>query len=390
MSISAALRCQRRVAVLVAAILLVALAACRHSHVAPQASASKARRKAVNVVMVVDRSGSLSVSGSCTPLSVATLYFANQFTPGRDKLGVVTFATTTYVDLPITSTFQTTNPNITDILTNINCAGATSSAQALWTGYQQLLRLNQADAVNVILFFTDGNPSGATFDMPVAASSPCGEYTPGSPQGPGGYSMPPIGKGYLRGVYSSYTNVSQFFGMLDQNGEAGPNGLMSPSAGDFRPAAHSTGCAFSLGWPQSVTNTSDFLGVPTKDVFGNSANTTYQPVTLNSAGFIDTAKPSNAQAVPLNVADSAAANIRNEVSDPAFGHGLPNVMIYSVGLVNAPYPVSPAFLERVSNDPRSPIYDSSKPAGQFISAASGADLQPAFSAVVSQIFRLSQ
>jgi hypothetical protein len=389
MSIAAAPSRPRRIALLIAATLLAALAGCRHSHVSRPASAAKAPRKAVNVVLVVDRSGSLSVSGSCAALSVSALDFANQFTPGRDKVGVVTFATTTYVDLPITSAFQTANPNIAGVLSNITCSGSTSSAQALWAGYQQLVGLNQTDAVNVILFFTDGNPSGATFDMPVASSSRCSEYTPGSPEGPGAYSMPPTGKGSIRGVYSSYTNVSQFFGVLDPNGEAGPSGLMS-TGNESRPAPHSNGCAYYLEWPVSQTNTSDFLGVPTKDVFGNSANTTFKPVTLNSAGFIDIANANNAEAVAFNVADSAAANIRSGATDPALGRGLRNVIIFSVGLGNASYPVSTTFLERVSNDPRSPIYDSAKPSGQFISAASSPDLQPAFSAAVSRIFRLAE
>ena len=110
--IATASRREPQIAVLVVAALLAALAACRHSHVSLPASAAKAPRKAVNVVLVVDRSGSLSISGSCTALSESAIYFAINSAPGRDKVGLVTFATTTYVDLPITSTFQTANPNI--------------------------------------------------------------------------------------------------------------------------------------------------------------------------------------------------------------------------------------------------------------------------------------
>ena len=50
-------------------------------------------------------------------------------------------------------------------------------------------------------------------------------------------------------------------------------------------------------------------------------------MTLNSAGFIDIANADNAQAVPLNVADSAAANIRNGAKDSALQRGLRNVII---------------------------------------------------------------
>ena len=42
------------------------------------------------------------------------------------------------------------------ILNNLVCNGATSSALGLKIGYQQLVTLNQPNALNVVLFFTDG------------------------------------------------------------------------------------------------------------------------------------------------------------------------------------------------------------------------------------------
>ena len=139
-----------------------------------------------------------------------------------------------------------------------------------------------------------------------------------------------------------------------------------------------------------MTTTTDFPGVPVKDIFGNSANTSYQPVTLNGNGLIDINNASNAQAMSLNAADSAATNIRNGVLDAATNKSLANITIFSIGLGNAAIPASPTFLLRASNDPLSPIYDSSKPAGKYIYAATTADLQPAFSEVASEILRLAR
>jgi hypothetical protein len=59
-------------------------------------------------------------------------------------------------------------------------------------------------------------------------------------------------------------------------------------------------------------------------------------------------------------------------------------------LGNAAYPFSPTFLERVANDPRSPIYDSTKPTGLYVYAATSADLQSAFAAVAGEILRLAR
>ena len=93
----------------------------------------------------------------------------------------------------------------------------------------------------------------------------------------------------------------------------------------------------------------------------------------------------------LNAADDAATRIRNGVVEPVNGGSLANVLILSIGLGTAAAgPASPAFLERVSNDPRSAIYDSTRPAGHYYDAPTLADLGPAFQQVASEILRLAK
>lgn len=147
-------------------------------------------RKDVNIVIAMDRSGSLSASSSCTPLIAAAQNFVTQFSPGHDNVGLVTFASTTYVAFTPNTTFQSASPNVSTILGDIVCEGSTSTAYGLWTAYQQLIALNQTGALNVILLFTDGQPTGVNVNMPIANGSPCTAYTPGSPTGPGGYTLP--------------------------------------------------------------------------------------------------------------------------------------------------------------------------------------------------------
>lgn len=379
-------------------------------------SASAIRRD-VNVMIVMDRSGSLYGSNSCEPLKAAAANFVGQFAPKRDNVGLVTFASSTYVNFPIGNTFATASPNIVTMIASISCAGSTSSAMGLWTGYQQLIALNQPGAFNAILFFTDGQPTGIAYDMPVSTSSPCSGYTAGSTSG-GNMTIPSTGaidaytlptsvtKGYIRGVYNTFINVSEFFGPLARLGYTGLTGqqqlinydFIPPDATSFAPSAN---CTYFSGWANdnasptapnvhNLTNTSDFVGVPIRDIFGNSTNTGYQSITLDSHGLIDISNGTNAQNMALNGADSAATNIRNGVTDPVSGGSLSGITIFSIGLGNAAIPASPDFLERVSNDPRSPIYDASKPAGAYIYAASAADLQTAFSEVASEILRLAR
>ena len=82
-----------------------------------------------------------------------------------------------------------------------------------------------------------------------------------------------------------------------------------------------------------------------------------------------------------NAADSAARNIRNGAVDPVSRRRLRNVVIYGIGLVNAPYPLSTDFLERVVNDRRSPVFDNSKRAGMVLLSPTAANIHEAFAAI---------
>lgn len=225
----------------------------------------------------------------------------------------------------------------------------------------------------MILFFTDGQPTGVVVDMPIKAASPCAQKTP------------------IRGLYSTFTNSPAFFGLL--NPSVGPQPVTN---GDLVPAPNSTGCTYYQGWANdggvhNMTNTSDYVNVPSTDIWGNSLDTGYQgPLVYAPAGKISSTAGANGNMIALNAADDAATRIRNGVVDPANGRGLANVTIFSIGLGNAAIPASPVFLQRVSNDPASPIFNAAKPEGRYVPAPTAADLNNAFSAIASEILRLSK
>src|ERR1700680_4711006 len=62
-------------------------------------------RRDVNVAIVMDRSGSLATSLSCTPLKAAATSFVSKFSNGRDNVALVTFATSSMPDFPIAHNF---------------------------------------------------------------------------------------------------------------------------------------------------------------------------------------------------------------------------------------------------------------------------------------------
>jgi Flp pilus assembly protein TadG len=359
-------------------------------------------RKDVNVVMVIDRSGSLAESGSCSAVIAAAQNFLGYFANGTDNVGLVSFSSTTTVDFAIANDFDTATTSASTIISNYQCIGSTSSAMGLWTGYDQLVGLNQPGAMNVILFFTDGDPTGVNVVMPVASGANCRNSVGHLPA-------------TMTGVLNTYINVSQWFGLLQPTSGGAALAGMSQYNGNEDTVSYMTtnggvvvtGCSF-----QAVTATSpwvtyniggvtnDFSGVPVTDVYGDdlrygsgSSSNPYQATTM-SGSLIDLSNAANAFPVTMNGELSAALHIIQGATEPATlphsGHSLAGVQIFSIGLGNAPYPLSVPNLQAVSNVPASPWYNSSYETGLCEIAPTLADLNSAFAQVASQILRLAK
>ena len=334
-----------------------------------QASATAIRRD-VNVMMVLDRSRSMEQSGSCDDLRAAAIGFVNKFAPGRDNLGLVTFATSSFIEFPMGDNFATANPSLQTIINRVVCDGGTSSADGLSRGYWELARLNQPAALNAILFFTDGEPTAIHGSIPITAGGPC----------------PASARPNLDGVWTvgGGTNPA-VWGIL--NASVGP----SPVPDDLKRAPNSTGCAFGTNWTTSATNTSDYTYIRDTDVWGNSLDTGYQtPIqrsNIAGANRIRKDVGANVSRAATNAADDAARRIR--IGAAMNGRTLPNVVIFGIGLGNATAPASDTFMLRVTNDPRSPIYNADQRQGLYIYAPSAADLDDAFTRLASEVLRLS-
>jgi Flp pilus assembly protein TadG len=364
------------------------------------ASATVTRRD-VNIVLVVDRSGSLAASGSCSAVQQAATNFVSKFSNGSDNLGLVTFASSTSDDFPIANNFLAASgtlpapsQTVPTILGNITCAGSTSSPMALWYGYDQLVGLNQPNALNVILFFTDGTPTGVNVNMPIASGSTCKYPHPATAS---------IKYPYLNGLYSTYTGGDTFFGLLapgNQTGSVPPddtNQIVTPDG------TNATNCAFAQNWSNNVTTYSDFQGVPLTDVYGDNLASGYQP-TLPTVACgtttclsIGSGTNENASSMAQNGTDQAALSIRTGTAEPSTlphaGSSLSGVIIYSIGLGNAlTGTLNQDLLNRVSNTPASGIYVAppTQQQGDFILAPTSADINAAFATIAAEILRIAK
>ncbi|MCS6953352.1 MAG: VWA domain-containing protein [Bryobacterales bacterium] len=327
-------------------------------------SVAEATRRDVNVMMVLDRSGSLAESNSCGPLRVAANSFVHAFLDGRDRVGLITFGTTYNVDFPLAFDFRSrSGTNLPTMINNIACVGGTNAAAPYWLAYQQLRALNEPGALNVILFFTDGQPN--SLHMPalqVRASSPC------------------IDKSDKNGVVApAGTQVWGVFRAL----ETGPPPAPNP---DWRVVPGSTGCYYASSYRRVVD---DIVALTRPgahnevDVYGNSLVGYKTPIRRDGSGRIRLNDWETVTNAATNALDNAAQRVRNE----SVLNGL-DVVTYCIAL-GGPGEPEQVLMRRIANVPQSPIYDPSKPVGGYIYAADANALHQAFAQVASDILRLS-
>jgi Flp pilus assembly protein TadG len=318
-----------------------------------------ATRRDVNIVMVMDRSDSLDQSNSCIPLKEAAKSFVNTFVDGRDRIGLITFGTSYRVEFAPAMNFMTASTNVITHINNINCAGWTNSAAAYWEGYQRLLAINEPGTLNVILFFTDGQPNTVTVNLEVIPGR-CG------------------------------TNTSDKTGVLAPgNSGSGLYRIIAPNAPpvpdpDTTVITGATGCAF-VSNPSAVENDLRMKTGSSNevDINGNSFVGYKTPIN-RSSGRIRINDTTTITNMGINALDNAAQRVRTLSA----ANGL-DVVTYCIGL-GGPGAAEDILLQRVANVPESPIYDSSKPRGMYVYAENAAQLQMAFASLASDILRISK
>ena len=152
---------------------------------------------------------------SCGSLITAAKTFTGQFSAGRDKIGAISFGDNAYLHSAPATTFQTALGYINSFgtgngeLDTIVCAGGTATPQAIALAYNELYKINQPGALNVIVVETDGRPNTVTVNFwdgaasAIAAGSSCIDAN-NKTKGKGGFatlaSLPAWTPGYAMNV----------------------------------------------------------------------------------------------------------------------------------------------------------------------------------------------
>ena len=393
---------------------------------------SEATRRFVNIMLVLDRSGSLYESGSCDAVAAAAKTFINSFVNGQDRLGMVTFGTDYRVDLPPTYNFATGSPNLPAMMDQLYCYGYTNAAAAYWTAYQQLVNINDAGALNVILFFTDGMPNTITFG--VAADGTDNRMPVKTQTTPHTYTDP-LGYGFDNKDKSKCKSNAGLSGVLTPIG-----GIYKKDATSYPASAavdaqrigdaegdKSNGCTFDAYFNANVgivsggnpsralagpgfTALFDVAYIPEEDIFRNMTGTGYGGgapyITVDRytnawpagyrnkirvdnlatcAGSCQISVDDNISRAGINALDYAAQNARNDSVTRSL-----NVYTYTIGLGNGPGGVDDELLRRVANDRAAGNFDSSQPEGKYLMTPTTAQLNQAFTEIASSVLRVSR
>ncbi len=358
-----------------------------------------ASRRDVNLILVLDRSGSIEAGGATTAVKNSAISFVNKFSEGRDRVALVSFSGNYRIDFSPSMTFKTASPSITDKINALVMSGNTNSAAGLWQAYQLLRNINEPGALNVIVFFTDGRPTALSASFPVRTSV---DRRYGYPGGPSGCTSTSTECNMPASPCTNPANKVGFISAPVMTSGSWPPpitgttwGVMradstSPSMDEWTlSTSNCSGCAFAAGsgttYRQRVRR--DIAYLPDTDPDGNSLWGYMGNVTFGSghpyAGKLRVDSWRGVRYAAYNLADNIAQRIRNDVAL------VPVIFTIGLGGMGAE-DVDHTFLRRVANDRDSPIFDPTKPAGLYVYSPTAAQLDQAFLRVASEILRLAE
>jgi hypothetical protein len=319
----------------------------------PVKAYSKASRRDVNVVLILDRSASLEQAHVWGDVQAAAKTFVQQFDDTRDKVGLVSFGSSSKVDFAPRTSFRTSLVNLIDGMHPFGDS-RTNSALGMYYAYAALKTLNDTSSENVIVHFTDGQSTAfpGQFDVKKTGSNPkCDanvkEGTFFTGQTGGSVSgifqfQPPASTSY------DYELITGCTGLDNNPRSKGSNGTQLLTGG------------FREVWIPAVG--------PAVSVSGDA------PVNRHAVG-----NGNNIIAIGDNMLVNMAANARRDAL---------KIRIYTIGLGGWEGPPKENVLRKVANV--SPYTVPDEPVGQYVYAPTQIQLAEAFRQVASSISRLVQ
>lgn len=327
---------------------------------APVAAAQTVRND-LDMVFVIDTSGSLQPVAATVKSSAKT--FLSKFNVTQDRVSMIHFAAGSEIDFPFNAPAGApargfNRAAMLKKIDSLSFANGTASMEAMYDARAQLKSITGSNrsSARVIVFFSDGEPTGFASYLDFMKSSDCNDYA----------------------------------GVLDRSGD----GLSS--LGNTDSAVTRADC---------LINRNGYVATRSLPAWYNGRNPrTNQNDPLNREFPIVTGAPRQvtadiaSNAMYIRNVDRAARNLVESVSARAREEG---VVVFTLGLGAALKTVGNTglandtgenILKCMANVPDAPArcYKPDQPAGMYCYAATEADLTPCFSRLASAILRLTR
>jgi Flp pilus assembly protein TadG len=311
-------------------------------------------RRDVDLMLVMDTSGSIgsAMSGlkNCAKNSFVSKFISG---PGGDRLGLVSFASGAVLDVPINkdSTRGFNRTQLNNAIDAFSSNGWTASAEGMRRALNEInaIPASLRSSLRVIVFFSDGAPNAApaTFTRTSGIPNP---VTGDLESGTGGSAT-----GAATLLYREDRRDVELSSYYPLNIATLPNnGLMIGAVGI--PLAGYNGVRTLSGSP--ITNTRCNVNKAARNMVENAANTARgQNIYVHSASL---------------------------------GSAVNNPETSFTGGCSSNTEVGMTILKRLANSTDSTTYNAAQPAGIYVSAATIAQCDDAFSKIASEILRLTR
>ncbi|WP_295993861.1 TadE/TadG family protein [Rugamonas sp.] len=329
---------------------------------------SQTIRKELDMVLVMDTSGSLSSSAANVRSSAVT--FLQKFNNTTDRVGLLHFSYGSVVDTPIrTSGRGFDRATMTTQINQYGFTGSTASSEGMWQARAQLNSIPAANRSNlrVVVFFSDGAPNSVASYFPFNTAADC--KTAGTM------------------TTSDDTTVNWPGGLYDPNKvstllptKCSPVAVIPPATPN-RISNQVSGMPLWYNAHNDASNPND----PTKQEF---KLVTTSPRVVTADMSTETIAWQNVNRAARNMAEALASNLRDQ-----------NVFVFTLGLgtelTQGTGPDKEAGRDVLkcmanSTDAPSRCYNPAKPVGLYCPAATVDDLTPCFSKLASAILRISK
>lgn len=314
---------------------------------------TEVKRKQLDMVLVLDTSGSLSGNASNVRSSATT--FLKQFNSNQDRVGLLHFAYGAVIDdqiRPVLRGFDRTSMN--NSIKDLDFQGSTASPEGMYAAREMInsvpaANLNRSN-LRVIVFFSDGAPNSFGTYLTWNTGGTCVQAGTIATDDDG--SGAPVGLYKLDSAYSSI------------GGDCTPSSLTS-----------------------KASKLPDWYNGHSAYATRNDAQE-YRVVTSSPRVVTNSLTYTNVNRAARNLVEAMASKSRDE-----------GIYVYTLGLGSQLKAGSGSDGEKgedtlkcMANSPDAPsrCFNAAKPVGQYCFAATAADLTPCFSKLASAILRISK